>query len=354
MSFVKKAVKKVFNFHKKLFKKSLSFTKRLLKNRYFQIALVIAASVFTAGVAAGGFAAFSGVSSVGSFFSAVGTTISTGFSSITAFATGAQSFAQAFPVAANALGMTAAPVAATTANTTGVLAAGMGAPATTAAAAGGTAAANAAAATAGYGAGITNSALAAAGQGTAAVSGITAASSAGMATLPTTTGWNVINAGTGVGAQPAATGYLSKIGSLLMDKGVGGTMMRGGIMAGIQGYYKQKELDKQEYYYRNRTVYGKAAFGSGNSDGIPMLRPSWSNQFTGGSGLLNAPQPKTPSPYDQAPSGGDMFQQEGMFTQNNQQAAPGVPGQQTQAPPATQPNGGIPTPGSQLENLGVG
>jgi hypothetical protein len=59
MSFVKKALKKAWNF---------------VKDNWKTIALV-AAIAFTAGVATVGFAAFSGVSSVGGFFSAVGSTM---------------------------------------------------------------------------------------------------------------------------------------------------------------------------------------------------------------------------------------------------------------------------------------
>mgnify|MGYP001814162153 CR=1 FL=1 len=57
MSFVKKAVKKVFK-----------FVKKVVKSKIFKWVAIAALTFFTAGVAAGGFAAFTGVSSVGSFF----------------------------------------------------------------------------------------------------------------------------------------------------------------------------------------------------------------------------------------------------------------------------------------------
>lgn len=66
MSFVKKIVKKTVKFVKKHWKKIL----------------IAAAIVFTAGIATVGFAAFSGVSTVGGFFSAVGSTMVAGGAAI--------------------------------------------------------------------------------------------------------------------------------------------------------------------------------------------------------------------------------------------------------------------------------
>ena len=69
MSFVKKALKKVWN-----------VTKKVVKSKVFKYVAIAAAIFFTAGVAAGGwgFAAFEGVSSIGGFFTAVGQTMATG------------------------------------------------------------------------------------------------------------------------------------------------------------------------------------------------------------------------------------------------------------------------------------
>jgi hypothetical protein len=66
MSFVKKALKKVWSF---------------IKEHWVEIVLV-AAVVFTAGVATIGFSAFAGVSSVGGFFSAVGSTMWAGVAGV--------------------------------------------------------------------------------------------------------------------------------------------------------------------------------------------------------------------------------------------------------------------------------
>lgn len=104
MSFVKKAVKKVFK-----------FAKRLVKNKIFQVVAIIALSVFTAGVAAGGFAAFSGVNSIGAFFTAVGQTMATGAASITGalgFKGASAALAAKGGAAATAAGLAGAPAAA--------------------------------------------------------------------------------------------------------------------------------------------------------------------------------------------------------------------------------------------------
>jgi len=72
MSFLKKAVKKVFG-----------FVKKVVSSKAFKWVAIAAAAFFTAGVAAGGFAAFTGVSSdIGRFFTAVGQTIATGAASV--------------------------------------------------------------------------------------------------------------------------------------------------------------------------------------------------------------------------------------------------------------------------------
>ncbi len=70
MSFVKKAVKKVFK-----------GVKKVVKSKAFKIAAIAGLTLFTAGVAAGGFGAFAGLGSnftLGGFFTAVGQTIAAG------------------------------------------------------------------------------------------------------------------------------------------------------------------------------------------------------------------------------------------------------------------------------------
>ena len=72
MSFVKKALKKV-----------VKTVKKVVKTKVFKYVAIAAAVFFTAGVVAGGFASFSGVTSIGGFFGAVGETIAAGASAIT-------------------------------------------------------------------------------------------------------------------------------------------------------------------------------------------------------------------------------------------------------------------------------
>lgn len=75
MSFIKRAGKKVFKFFK-----------RAVKSTVFKWVAIAALTLFTAGVAAGGFASFAGVASagggVGAFFTAVGQTMATGAASV--------------------------------------------------------------------------------------------------------------------------------------------------------------------------------------------------------------------------------------------------------------------------------
>lgn len=83
MSFVKKAFKAVF----KVVKKVGKFVKRAWNNKWVRTALLVGATFFTAGVAAGGgwanFWSAATKGGVGNFFSTVGSTIAEGFSTIT-------------------------------------------------------------------------------------------------------------------------------------------------------------------------------------------------------------------------------------------------------------------------------
>lgn len=238
MSFVAKAVKKVF-------KKVGKFVKKVVKSKWFKIAAIAALCVFTAGIgAAGGFAAFSTAATGGTlsgFMSAIGTTMSTGWTSILG------TVGLAGTAAPTALASGAATVG-TTANTVGVLAAGAGA----AAPLGGTAGLLAGGATA-----ATTAAGAAAGLGTAAA---------------TTAGWSVATAGVGVG-QAATTSFLGKVGSMFMDPGLGGTMLRGGVMAAYQQHAANKQYERERYYKDNVTVAGGAAFGGSESFGENVMMP---------------------------------------------------------------------------------
>lgn len=102
MSFVKKAIKKV-----------VKTVKKIVRSKVFKWIVIAAAVFFTAGVAAGGFAAFSGVSTVGGFFTAVGQTIATGASAIAGglgFQGASTSLASYGGAAADAAGLSAASI----------------------------------------------------------------------------------------------------------------------------------------------------------------------------------------------------------------------------------------------------
>ena len=111
MSFIGKAVKKVFSISKKIWKGAAKIVKKAWDNKWVRAAVIVGLSVFTVGLAAGGFAAFSAASAaagggIGGFFSAVGTTMATGFSTIgAAFGVGAG----AAPAGATAAATSAAP-----------------------------------------------------------------------------------------------------------------------------------------------------------------------------------------------------------------------------------------------------
>lgn len=75
MSFIAKAVKKVF-------RKVRNFVRRAWDNKWVRAALLIGATIFTAGLAAGGWAYTAG-SGLSGFFSSVGQTFAAGWQSIT-------------------------------------------------------------------------------------------------------------------------------------------------------------------------------------------------------------------------------------------------------------------------------
>ena len=239
MSFIGKAVKKVFK-----------VAKKVVKSKWFKYALIAAAVVFTAGVAAGGFAAFAGVSTVGGFMGAVGTTMATGWTAI------AGGVASMFGAGGGAAAAGSAATVGTTANTVGVLAAGEGA-------LGGTAGLLAGGATA-----ATEGALAAAGLGATS-----AASAAAAGAFISPLASNVVASG-------ASKTIMAKIGSLLLDPGVGGTALRSGLMMGAQAYFDNEDKKLAEKYYRSRTVYGNAAFGSdGGAIEMPTVKDPREEMF---------------------------------------------------------------------------
>lgn len=320
MSFVKKAVKKVFNVVKKVVKKTVSFTKRVVKSKWFKIAVIVAASVFTAGLASGGFAAFSATGAfgaagggVGGFFAAVGSTMSTGWTAITSAVTGM------FGVGGAA---TAAPAAASqplmgwsaTQGATGMLGTGI--------------------------AGSTTGALAA-----TAASGFVAPLASNVA------------------GAVASKGILAKFGSLLMDPGVGGSLMRQGIMMGIQSKAQADYADKMEGYYRSKTVWGNSAFDD-NATPMQWLQPMgaapdeqemdqmvMNNQMTPQEQVKIEMQQAQQAGQQQAPVGGGLLGIDPASPQN-QMAMQQAP-QQMQPPPANQPSGGGPGGLLNLETVGA-
>jgi len=102
------------SFIKKAFKKVVKVVKKVVKSKWFKYIAIAAAIVFTAGVAAGGFAAFAGVNTVGGFMTAVGQTIATGAASIAGglgFQGASASLAAHGGAAATAAGLAGAPAA---------------------------------------------------------------------------------------------------------------------------------------------------------------------------------------------------------------------------------------------------
>lgn len=238
MSKIAKGVKKVFKGAKK-------FVKKIAKP-----VLIGAAIFFTAGIAAGGFAAFSGVSSLGGFFGAVGNTIGVGFqatmgslglsqgvSASMASASGVQAGTTlGTGTFAQALGLSAGP------NTTAAVKAGMEA-------------------TAGQGAGVLskNALIEAGTQGSnvlglgktvGAGAGVTSKSLAALGG-PTATG----------GAGAGSGGLLSTLGGAfkgMASTNTGQLMLAQGIMGGIQSYAQSEEAKKDRKRFMKSGVFGVA------------------------------------------------------------------------------------------------
>jgi len=304
MSFVGKALKKVFK-----------VVKKVVKSKWFKIALIIAASVFTAGVAAGGFAAFSGVSTVGGFFGAVGTTMGTGYSAIigavglggaAAAPVGAGASGAAATTAAGSIGTTGAAINAGGVIGTGTV--GMGA---TGIAAGTTANISTALGTVG------------------AIS--TAAPAATMASA----------IGSAVTVAPAVTAtagtFLTGIGKALTADTIGGSMLRTGLVMGINGYIRGKENEQAKFYYENRTVWGEKAFGGSADSNWDLLKP-----IAGSS---------NPTMIGQDQMTPQELQAQGILTpQESQQQTQQLAGQQQQIQQGADPNA---APMVQQEQPGI-
>lgn len=277
MSFVVKAVKKVF-------KKIKKVAKRLWDNKWFRVAAIAALTVFTAGVGSAGFAAFKGVSTIGEFFGAVGQTMSTGWGAISngigkMFGAGTEATTAA-PTAAEA--MTEAEVLTEVSSTAAPLADGVS-------------------------------------SGT-----MSTMSDAAIGAAQKELGANAL---VNVVADEGSKNLLSKVGSLLMDKGVAGTMARQGIMMGIQGYYDEKDRERQEFYYRNRTIWGGPAFG-GSKERMEFLMPG-----------TKAYKEKQAEMFSTAPAierGAQAAQNQQMTPQSYAEAVTGQPGVPQQGTPQSQ------------------
>ena len=359
MSFVKKAVKKVFKFAKKVVKKTGSFLKRAWNNKWVRMAIIIAASVFTAGLASGGFAAFSGVNSIGGFFGAVGQTMATGWTAITgAVANAGKGFASLFTggttaaegTALAASGEFVAPLASSVGTAT----------------AEGAALAGATGATPLLGVSLGTTAA------TTGTTGLMAAGTTSAASLGALEAAGLASAGqfvaplmSNVTSSAGAKGFIGKFGNLLLDKGWGGTLLRSSIAQGFMGYYQNKDREREEWYWRQRTVWGGPAFG-GDAGGIQLADPvavMAQNQQPTSAAQMAQQSAQQPVPGAQAQqqqgllaTGGmtdPRAAQQQMAAEQQLAAASGVPAQQTQPPPATQPQQGR-TPGLlQLEQMGV-
>jgi hypothetical protein len=320
MSFVVKAVKKVF-------KKVTKFVKRVVKSDWFKVVAIVALSLFTAGVAAGGFAAFSGVSGVGSFFGAVGQTMANGWTAIANFATG-----QGFGLGATG-GEALGPAAATTAESVG----GIGPAAETVSMTGGTEAA------AGGISEVTTSAAMKAGGLTdpAILSGVTSSGSPVVSTADMLANFKAMG-GTveATGSLAKAGGFLSKIGKLFTSNSLGGTFARNAVVSGIAGYFDEKDRKRQEFYFRNRTVWGGPAFG-GTGEGLSLLSPRKQAQSDV---FAQTPQEEAAMrQQEQAPTAEQTFGQSNMLAmqpqgqQQAQRAANAQMPQPTQPPPTNRP-----------------
>jgi len=229
MSFIGKAVKKIFNFGKKVVKG----IGRAFKNKWFRTAFMVALSVFAVGLGSGGFSGFSSAmansgatSTIGSFFSAVGTTMATGFGAITSSVS--NYFGQG--AAANT-GAAGTPFSGTI--TTATQSAGPSVVASS-------------------GSGLLSAAL---GQGGAAP--LSSAIGAGV----TNTAVTAAKTGLLAGAANLATRSMS----MLASPTVGGTFMRNAVVGGISHWGKQKELEYEKRVAKRTNFYGDRARG-GSAD----------------------------------------------------------------------------------------
>jgi hypothetical protein len=208
MSFVSKAVKKVFG----VVKKAVKFVKRAWDSPWVRTAFMVAATVFTAGLASGGWAAFSQSAfsqGIGGFFSAVGNTMASGFSNIVAGFKGLGTSAQNLMTAGKATA-----------------------------------------------------------QGTQLVN--TGLNSQVLASVAQATG----NAATLSSTAQTTGNILSRITGSIFSDSPSGDFLRKGIVGGIGMYMKQRALDDERERRDSATVFGGPAFGGSSELGFDLLRPT--------------------------------------------------------------------------------
>lgn len=322
MSFVKKAVKKVFKTVKKIVKK-------VVKSKWFKIAAIAALTFFTAGVATVGFGFFSGVSTIGGFFGAVGSTMASGFTAVV-----------------------------------GGLKAGLGLGQSTTAAGAGTAASGAAAGTAELGIGtagigvqggvaapLGGSVLSAASQAAAVGAPSAIGGTAGLAANTAITGLG--NLASTAPVKTASKSLLGRVFGSLTSQTVGGSMLRTGLMFGLQAYAQNEAIKDEKAYRDSRNVWGSPAFG-GSGKGWDLAAPVIGGgpnasvaQVTAGADLGQQVGHQAPgaellsmTPQDaaaQAAAGQAAAQQPGLLAGQGQ-PPPSAPGQQGQQ---YDPTGGI-------------
>jgi hypothetical protein len=240
---------------KRAIKKTIKTTKKIVRSKIFKYIVIAAVIFFTAGVAAGGFAAFSGVSTMGGFFTAVGQTIATGASAI-----------------AGGLGFQGA---------SGTLAS--------------------------YGGAAAEAAGLTAGTGIANAAGVTLAGAAGPGASVTTTAAGTVVSSTGAavgsGAGAAGSGFMASVKNVMGKKVLGdvsiGQLAANGITTGVTEMLKAK-AGKQDA--PNGFVAGGLA--RGGSDEAPG---ALGYEF-GGSGAPEAPQPGEPAAQPEQTVAGQMAQ----------------------------------------------
>ena len=317
MSFIKKAVKKVFKVVKKIVKK-------VVKSKWFKIAAIAALTFFTAGVATVGFAAFSGVTTIGGFFGAVGSTMASGFTGIVGGLKAGLGLGQSGAIAGST-----APVIPGAAAGIGVQGTGMGIGVEAAAGAGG-------------------SIMSAASQQASLGLGSSILGQAAPA---------LVTAGSTSLSAPAAKTIMGKvIGGLFGDTATS-SMLRTGLILGIQGYQQGKMAEQQKFYRDNANVWGTAAFG-GDGKGWDLPTPVFGDPSDVSVAAAGAVTPQDPSAGllagpTGAPAGQgqvtpqEQAQQQAAAAAAQQQAA--TPGLLAQAPP---PPGGPPRGEPQYDPYG--